>query len=251
MDNLASVFDALDQDQRPRFVLDLFHRILIHHALWFTEIRHQMGNEKALEMLGAAWDRSYPIQIRRLSKILGFKLENDIPEALANMSADNQRRLLEGIAVNWLANDGVWFQAVEFSSGMVDAKRCNDACWGHFSPFEAWSIRRLVSIPENAGLEGLKEALKYRIYALINTFSIIDDGPNAFLFQMNECRVQSTRKRKGLADYPCKSGGTVEYTYFAKAMDSRIQTECIGCPPDAHPDQWYCCWRFSIPDTHP
>jgi hypothetical protein len=58
--------------------------------------------------------------------------------------------------------------------------------------------------------------------------------------------VQAARKRKGLNDYPCKSGGMVEYTYFARSIDERIITECIACPPDAHPDEWYCAWRFRM-----
>jgi len=251
MSQSEPVLNALDREGRARLILDIFHRTLIHYALWFTEIRHQLGIDKAMEMLAVAWDRSYQVQVRRLSKLLGFDIEGDIPKALLNMPPEAQNLLLEGLAANWLANDGVWFQAVEFSNGMVDAKRCNDVCWGHFSPFEAWSIKRFAAIPDAAGLEGLKTALKYRIYALINRFSIINDGPNAFLFQMNDCRVQSTRKRKGLADYPCKSGGLVEYTTFARAMDPRIQTECIGCPPDPHPDAWFCCWRFSIRETAP
>jgi len=249
MSNSSQVFEALNRERRARFILDIFHRILVHYALWFTEIRHKMGTEKAMEMLGVAWERSYQVQMRRLSKLLGCSLENDMAEAVLNMPVGDQRRLLEGISANWLANDGVWFQAVEFSSGMVDAKRCNDTCWAHFSPFEAWSIKRFASIPENAGLEGLKTALEYRIYALINRYSIMDEGPNAFTFQMNDCRVQSARKRKGLEDYPCKSGGTVEYNYFAKAMDPCIRVECIGCPPDKHPDEWFCCWRFFIPEA--
>ena len=66
--------------------------------------------------------------------------------------------------------------------------------------------------------------------------------------QMNECRVQSARKRRGLPDYPCKSAGVVEYTHFATGMDPRITTECIGCPPDPHPEEWYCAWRFRLAD---
>ncbi|MCF6246810.1 MAG: DUF6125 family protein, partial [Desulfobacula sp.] len=41
---------------------------------------------------------------------------------------------------------------------------------------------------------------------------------------MNDCTVQSARK---LDDYPCRSAGLVEYAYFAKAMDKRIETRCI------------------------
>ena len=100
---------------------------------------------------------------------------------------------------------------------------------------------------EHAGIEGLKAALKFRMYASVNVQSIIEEGPNSIVFQMNDCRVQAARKRRGLDDYPCKSAGLVEYSRFAEGIDSRIQTECVGCPPDPHPDEWFCAWRFSIP----
>jgi hypothetical protein len=135
---------------------------------------------------------------------------------------------------------------VEFKDGMNDAKRCNDSVWAQFSPIEAWSIKHFLSLPERPGLAGLKKALGFRIYAQINTQSIIEEGPGSLVFQMNECRVQSARKRKGLDDYPCKSAGLVEYTYFARSIDDRIETECIGCPPDLHPADWFCAWRFTL-----
>jgi hypothetical protein len=99
-------------------------------------------------------------------------------------------------------------------------------------------------MPQHPGLDGLKKALAYRLYANINKQSIQDDSPNSFIFRMNDCRVQSARKRKSLEDYPCKSAGLVEYAYFARTIDDRITTECIGCPPDAHPEDWFCAWRF-------
>ena len=84
------------------------------------------------------------------------------------------------------------------------------------------------------------------MYAFINKQSIANETDTSFDFYMNECRVQVARKRKGLEDYPCKSAGIIEYTSFAEAIDSRIKTECISCPPDAHPDNYYCGWRFYI-----
>jgi len=246
MSEKADRVEDLSQEDTARLVMDMFHRIIIHYALWFTEVRHQMGMEKALDTLKIASDRSIGIQMKRLSKILGFEIKDGIPLSLLNLPKESLLELLHTVGVNWLANDGVWFQAVEFESGMNDAKRCNDSCWAHFSPFEAWSIKKYLDLPQNPGLEGLKKALGFRLYARINTQSFIDEGPDSFVFQMNECRVQYARKRKGLDDYPCKSGGLVEYTYFARSIDPRIKTECIGCPPDKHPDEWYCAWRFKI-----
>jgi len=246
MSEKADRVEDLSREDTARLVMDMFHRIIIHYSLWFTEVRHQMGMEKALDTLKIASDRSIGIQMKRLSKLLGFQIKDGIPQPLLDMSKESLTELLNTVAVNWLANDGVWFQAVEFESGMNDAKRCNDSCWAHFSPFEAWSIKKYLDLPQNPGLEGLKKALGFRLYARINTQSFIDEGPDSFIFQMNECRVQHARKRKNLDDYPCKSGGLVEYTYFARSIDQRIKTECIGCPPDDHPDDWYCAWRFKI-----
>lgn len=245
----VETIDDLGHEDTARLVMDMFHRIMIHYALWFNEVRHQMGMERALEVLKTASERSLSIQLSRLSNLMGFEMQDGLPQPLLKMPGESLQQLLDAVAVNWLANDGVWFQAVEFSSGMNDAKRCNDSCWAHFSPFEAWSIKNFLNLPPKPGLDGLKKALNFRVYARINTQSVIDEDSSSFVFRMNDCRVQSARKRKGLDDYPCKSGGMVEYTYFARSIDERITTECIACPPDAHPEQWYCAWRFKINET--
>lgn len=238
--------EDLSQTDLVRLLLDLFHRIVIHHGLWFAEVRHQMGADRAHQALEASSKKSLSIQLSRLSKLLGFEMTDGLPAPLLQMPKAKLLELLDGTAVNWLANDGVWFQAVEFESGMNDAKRCNDSCWAHFSPFEAAAIKTFVGLSDRPGLEGLKQALQFRLYARINTQSFVDEGPESMVFQMNTCRVQAARKRKGLEDYPCKSGGLVEYTYFARAIDPRISATCIACPPDPHPEEYCCAWRFRI-----
>jgi len=242
---IYSIQNPSKKDQ-AQLIIDFFHRLMMHHALWFSETRHQLGDKKAFEMLGVAYERSLNIQMERIAKTLEFELIDGIPKPLLDMDENMLSKFKESIAVNWLANDGVWFQSLEFDRGMFDAKRVNDSCWSNFSPFEAWSIKRLLNLPEQAGLDGLKQALQLRLYATINTQSINEETETSFVFQMNNCRVQAARKRKGLDDYPCKSGGMAEYPSFAETIDSRIQTECIGCPPDDHPEEWFCAWRFSL-----
>jgi len=238
--------DNLTKEEIARLLIDYFHRTMMHHALWFIEVQHQFGQEKAMKILESAYKQSYDIQMKRLAKTIGFEMKDDIPVPLLNFSKEELNNLKENVAVNWLANDGVWFQAVENAYGMFEAKRCNDSCWAQFSPFEAWSIKKYLKLSDNSGLEGLKKALQMRLYASINKQEIIDETTNSFIFRMLDCKVQSARKRKGLDDYPCKSAGIVEYRSFADSIDSRIKTECIGCPPDNHPENYYCSWKFSI-----
>lgn len=230
-----------------KLIFDFFHRLNIHHAMWFGELVHQYGREEAYKILNKVYPAVYENNLKRFAKLFNIKLnDNNIPEFLSNLSENEKDSLLEAIAINWLSCDGIWFQAVENAYGMFEAKRCNDSCWANFSPFEANSIKNLLNLEKNAGLEGLKKALNLRLYAYINKQTIKDIDNNSFVFYMNECRVQVARKNKNLPDYPCKSAGLIEYSSFAKAIDSRIKTECICCPPDDHPEEYYCAWKFSI-----
>ncbi len=235
-----------DKKQIVEMMFDFMHRTMMHHTFWYSEAQHQFGREKAFDILDAAWKRSLEVQMRRMSKVLGFELDNGIPKPILDLPKEKIEQLREAVSVNWLANDGVWFQAIEFTRGMNDAKRANDSTWAQFSPFEARTIKKILGMGEHPGIEGLKKALQYRLYNYVNKQEIIDETPNSFLFKMVECRVQLARKRKGLPDYPCKSGGLVEYTTFAETIDSRIKTMVVSCPPDPHPEDFFCAWRFYI-----
>lgn len=229
-----------------QWIMDGFRRTIIHYGCWFREVDYQLGINKAVEVEHEAGSLSWSIIVQRLSKVLGFAVEDGVPVALKNKSEQELWEILDAVCVNWLANDGVWFQAVEKNYGMDYAKRCNDTCWTRFSPYEAYRIKKLIGLSDLPGLDGLKKALSFRLYARINRQSIEDIDEKSFIFRMNECRVQVARKRKGLPDYPCKSAGLVEYPTFAEMIDPRIKTECVGCPPDEHPEQWWCAWKFTI-----
>ncbi len=168
-------------------------------------------------------------------------------EQLATLSRETLESMLEDFAKNWLAHDGLWFQAVEKQYGMEKAIQLDTEAWEQFTIIEAKRIMALHDIPANAGLDGLKKALGYRLYAVLNTQEIRNETPNSFEFYMVDCRVQSARHRKGLALFPCKSVGLVEYAGFARTVDARIRTEIICAPPDPQAGQGHFCgWRFSI-----
>ena len=249
MSKFAMTQQDLTHAENARLVIDFLHRAMMHHALWFSEVSHQLGREQAYAVLTEVTERSSQIMFQRLGKTLGFTVNNGVPSPFSDLPETELNALKESVAVNWLANDGVWFQALEKSRGMHDAKRCNDSCWSNFSPLEAQMIKTFIALPENPGLEGLKRALGFRLYATVNKQEITEETSNSFVFRINECRVQVARKRKGMDDYPCKSGGMAEYLTFAETIDSRIKTECIACPPDEHPDSWYCAWKFTLEEV--
>lgn len=164
---------------------------------------------------------------------------------IEDLSREQLIQLARNFAKNWLAHDGLWFQAVEAAHGMEEAIALDAEAWRRFSPIEAKRIKEFLSLGDDGGLEALRTALDFRLYAMLNRqSSVLVDG--VLRFTMNDCRVQSARNRKGLPDFPCKEVGQVEYSTFAETIDPRIETRCVCCPPDDHPDTCYCEWEFRL-----
>jgi hypothetical protein len=237
--------EELSQIELARYAIDVLRRIILHHGIWFSEVSHQLGLEEAIRLEEQVSASFFPIAINRLSKTLGFQTEDGLPLWLVNMEKEKLIDLINAMSANWLTNDGVWFRAVEDNHDMYTSKRCNDTCWTRYSPVEASIIKSFLHLPEKSGLDGLEQALKFRLYANINEQTIERSGDDLVL-RMVKCLVQKTRGSQGLPDYPCKSAGLAEFETFAKTIDPRIRADCISCPPDEHPKEWVCAWRFHI-----
>ncbi len=121
------------------------------------------------------------------------------------------------------------------------------ASWQNFTIIEARRLIDFLQLGENSGIEGLKKALRFRLYATINEdeISVSEDG-KTLKYRVKTCRVQAARRKKGLEDFPCKSVGIVEYSYFTKTIDGRFDTECISCPPEITNPDYYCIWQFTL-----
>jgi hypothetical protein len=165
---------------------------------------------------------------------------------LGNLSKEELIAIIVDDAKNWLAHDGLWFQAVEQQYGIDKAIEIDTAAWKKFTVVEAKRIMARLGLEPGGGIPALVECFKHRLYARLNLQESIEVSADRVVFRMVDCRVQSARKRKGLPDFPCKSVGLVEYAEFARTIDPRIQTRCIACPPDQHPDEFWCAWEFVL-----
>jgi len=166
--------------------------------------------------------------------------------AFEALSREELLRALEAFAKNWLAHDGCWFLAAEGKLGLDAAIELDARAWERFAGVEARRIMETFGIPPRGGLAALERALALRMYALINQqhaeWSV---DRRTLRFVMDRCRVQETRRQKGLDPFPCRPVGTVEFTTFVSTLDPRIVTTCLHCPPDA-PLGAACAWEFTL-----
>lgn len=171
---------------------------------------------------------------------------DDVADLLRSMDKEELVRLLMDDAKNWLAHDGLWFQAIEASHGMEAAIAADRAAWEGFTVIECRRIMERLGLAPGGGIPALAECLRHRLYARLNTHEVTEVSDTRLVLVMRDCRVQAARKRRGLPDFPCKNVGLVEYAGFARTVDPRLATRCVACPPDAHPEDRWCTWEFTL-----
>jgi hypothetical protein len=89
------------------------------------------------------------------------------------------------------------------------------------------------------------KALQYTTWALdLEDKEIIIQKEHA-LIRNKRCRVQNTRKSKGLPEFGCKPVRFGFLKAFAKEFNPEIVVTCTLCPPDTHPEDLWCEWTFT------
>ena len=171
---------------------------------------------------------------------------NETLALLAGLSKEELLRIVVDDAKNWLAHDGLWFLTVERHHGLDAAVRADREAWERFTVIEARRIMARLDLEPGGGIPALVRCLPHRMYARLNRQEVEILDPDRAVLRMIDCRVQETRRRKGLPDFPCKTVGEVEFAGFARTVDPRIRTRCIACPPDEGTRSFWCAWEFSL-----
>lgn len=166
-----------------------------------------------------------------------------LSEAVKALPRGRLEELVEIYCKDWLAMDGVWFQSIEKKFGMEEAMEHDVAAWSRFTVIEAQKIKKFLSLPDRAGLDGLEQALRLRLYANINDDEILREG-NRLVYRTLDCRVQSARSRKNMPWHPCLEVGIVEYGAFARTIDDRITCRALSCYPQRTDETCACSWEF-------
>ena len=153
-------------------------------------------------------------------------------------------KLVKMYARNWQTLDGLWFRNVEAEYGLEAAVKLDLKNWEKQSVMEAERIRKVLKL-NKGGLPSVLCVLSLMSWQLSSPiFECEEEGPQRIVFYYPRCSVQEGRRKQGKEEFPCKNMKLTLLSNLARVIEPRAIVKCLTCPPDPHPQEFWCKWEL-------
>jgi hypothetical protein len=163
-------------------------------------------------------------------------------DVFRKMEAPALRDYIEFLLWHYRVVDAFWFLYVAEDCDQPTAERVNERVWERVAGMAVKDLLPQFGISDR-GLRGLVRVLELYPWRILTDY-VIEETDDEVTVSVPACPTQLARLKHGLGEFVCREMHRRQFTSLARAVDERLQVECLFAPPDPHPADLFCKWRF-------
>jgi len=151
---------------------------------------------------------------------------------------------IELIHKNFWTLQGHYVLELERRYGEDVAMEFDDIAFGRAAEVQVYRLRKFFNLGDD--IPALMKIFDFSEFCSNIEYEFLDVSDKRLIWRVTKCPMQIDRLKAGLPEIACKLVAIPTNEKIAKAINPKMKSTCIMCPPDPHPKDRWCEFEFKI-----
>lgn len=151
---------------------------------------------------------------------------------------------IEMIHKNFWTLQGYYVLELEKRYGQNVAMEFDDIAFGRAAEVQVYRLKKFFNLGDD--MTALMKIFDFSEFCSNIKYEFREVTEKRLVWRVTKCPMQQARLKDGLPEIACKLSAIPINEKIAKAINPRMKSICVICPPNSHPEDRWCEFEFKI-----
>lgn len=165
-------------------------------------------------------------------------------EQYLSLSKEKLVDYIEMVHKNFWTLQGYYVLELEKRYGEDVAMEFDDVAFGRAAQVQVYRLKKFFNLGDD--MSALMKIFDFSEFCSNIEYEFHEVTEKRLVWRVTKCPMQMDRLKAGMPEIACKLSAIPINEKIAKAINPKMRSTCIMCPPDPHPKDRWCEFAFEI-----
>lgn len=160
------------------------------------------------------------------------------------LSKERLADYIEMVHKNFWNLQGYYILELERRYGKNVAMEFDDIAFGRAAEVQVYRLKKFFNLGDD--MSALMKIFDFSEFCSNIEYEFREVSDKRLIWRVTECPMQLARLKARLPEIACKLSAVPINEKIAKAINPKMKSICVMCPPDPHSEDRWCEFEFKI-----